>query len=157
MLLPRLGDARPLVRSITCWALSRYSRWLAQRAGQPGASSQQADAVLQVRPMIAAWCIALAGHYTPCRQPGRAPSVIWGVRRLWWHALGRGALAAVAGGLHVLEDGKHEGLWWGQLSLRHVVAMGAAQHETCERTSRVEDAKPLACRAPGQLEHLRSP
>ena len=49
MLLPRLADARPLVRSITCWALSRYSRWLAHRTGQPGASPQQADAVLQVR------------------------------------------------------------------------------------------------------------
>ena len=48
MLLPRLADARPLVRSITCWALSRYSRWLAHRTGQPGASPQQADAVLQV-------------------------------------------------------------------------------------------------------------
>ncbi len=34
MLLPKLGDPRPLVRSITCWALSRYSHWLAQAAEQ---------------------------------------------------------------------------------------------------------------------------
>ena len=34
MLLPKLGDARPLVRSITCWALSRYSHWLVQAAEQ---------------------------------------------------------------------------------------------------------------------------
>ena len=73
MLLPRLGDARPLVRSITCWALSRYSRWLAQ---QPGASSQQADAVLQVRAVCRA-AVTRAGRW------------------LWWHALGRGALRAL--------------------------------------------------------------
>lgn len=34
MLLPKLGDARPLVRSITCWGLSRYSHWLVQAAEQ---------------------------------------------------------------------------------------------------------------------------
>ncbi len=27
-----LNDTRPLVRSITCWALSRYSHWLVERA-----------------------------------------------------------------------------------------------------------------------------
>ena len=51
MLLPKLTDARPLVRSISCWALSRYSHWIAQAAGQPQlpAAQQQFDAVLQVR------------------------------------------------------------------------------------------------------------
>ena len=29
-MLPMLLDARPLVRSISCWALSRYSYWIVQ-------------------------------------------------------------------------------------------------------------------------------
>ncbi len=28
LLLPRMADPRPMVRIITCWALSRYSFWL---------------------------------------------------------------------------------------------------------------------------------
>ena len=31
-LMPMLDDARPLVRSTTCWTLSRYSRWVVQCA-----------------------------------------------------------------------------------------------------------------------------
>ena len=29
-LLPLLDDPRPLVRSISCWTLSRYARWLSE-------------------------------------------------------------------------------------------------------------------------------
>lgn len=50
MLLPMLDDPRPLVRSITCWALSRYSHWIVQRSGEGGAGSEEAaqlDGVLQ--------------------------------------------------------------------------------------------------------------
>ena len=28
MMLPKLADARPMVRIITCWSLPRYSHWL---------------------------------------------------------------------------------------------------------------------------------
>lgn len=42
------GDARPLVRSITCWALGRYAHFLAQRAQQPNGGLAQLDKVLQV-------------------------------------------------------------------------------------------------------------
>ena len=49
MLLPKLRDPRPLVRSITCWALSRYSHWIVQAAAQPiPLAKQQLDAVLEV-------------------------------------------------------------------------------------------------------------
>jgi hypothetical protein len=34
-LLPMLEDKQPLVRSITCWTLSRYSRWVLQVRGRP--------------------------------------------------------------------------------------------------------------------------
>ena len=33
MMLPKLADARPMVRVITCWALTRYSRWLLEGEG----------------------------------------------------------------------------------------------------------------------------
>ena len=50
MLLPKLADARPLVRSITCWSLSRYARWLVQAAREAGAVGvAQFDSVLAVR------------------------------------------------------------------------------------------------------------
>ena len=50
MLLPKLSDKRPLVRSITCWALSRYSRWIVEAAAQPvPLARQQLDSVLEVR------------------------------------------------------------------------------------------------------------
>ena len=53
MLLPKLGDARPLVRSITCWALSRYSHWLVQAALQDiPLAQQQFDNVLKVHPLL---------------------------------------------------------------------------------------------------------
>ena len=48
MLLPHLADARPLVRSITCWALSRYARWIVERSAEPTGGAAQMDAVLQV-------------------------------------------------------------------------------------------------------------
>lgn len=52
VLLPKLLDSRPLVRSITCWALSRYSHWIVQAgAEQPnGPGQQQFDTVIAVRP-----------------------------------------------------------------------------------------------------------
>jgi len=50
VLLPKLADARPLVRSITCWSLSRYARWLVQAAREAGAVGvAQFDSVLAVR------------------------------------------------------------------------------------------------------------
>lgn len=38
MLTPTLGDARPMVRCISCWVLGRYAKWLLERAdtGQRG-------------------------------------------------------------------------------------------------------------------------
>lgn len=45
----QVADARPLVRSISCWALSRYAHWLASRAQQPGSGAAQLDEVLRVR------------------------------------------------------------------------------------------------------------
>ncbi|KAK9804853.1 hypothetical protein WJX72_008726 [[Myrmecia] bisecta] len=48
MLLPKLADPRPLVRSITCWALSRYGRWIAEHGHEPGSvGQQQLDAVIK--------------------------------------------------------------------------------------------------------------
>ena len=73
MLLPRLQDQRPLVRSITCWALSRYSRWLGQQTGQPGAGHAQVDAVLQVSPSTLLPCCACSGSGC-CACPGKAVS-----------------------------------------------------------------------------------
>ena len=45
-LMPMLDDSRPLVRSTTCWTVSRYSRWVVQcarplRDGQPTSMAQQ--------------------------------------------------------------------------------------------------------------------
>jgi transportin-1 len=49
MLGPKLSDPRPLVRSITCWALSRYSHWLVQSAAEPNSPGQaQLDSVFTV-------------------------------------------------------------------------------------------------------------
>lgn len=48
-LLPLLADTRPLVRSITCWALSRYSHWLVQAAEQAiPLAKEQLHSVLKV-------------------------------------------------------------------------------------------------------------
>jgi hypothetical protein len=53
MLLPKVSDHRPLVRSITCWALSRYSGWVVRALGDAeGKGKVQFDAVLQVRNLI---------------------------------------------------------------------------------------------------------
>ncbi|KAJ7545352.1 hypothetical protein O6H91_09G116500 [Diphasiastrum complanatum] len=39
-LVPLLEDQRPLIRSITCWTLSRYSKWIVQAAGHPDGQAQ---------------------------------------------------------------------------------------------------------------------
>lgn len=50
VLLPKLLDTRPLVRSITCWALSRYSHWVVQAGAElTGPGQQQFDTVIAVR------------------------------------------------------------------------------------------------------------
>lgn len=50
MLAPQLQDLRPLVRSITCWTLSRYSSWLVEGGKQPNSPGQlQFDLVITVR------------------------------------------------------------------------------------------------------------
>lgn len=46
MLLPRLEDPRPLVRSISCWALSRYAQWIVERCSDPQADANAAQAQL---------------------------------------------------------------------------------------------------------------
>jgi hypothetical protein len=49
VLLPKLLDSRPLVRSITCWALSRYSHWIVQASAElNGPGQQQFDTVIAV-------------------------------------------------------------------------------------------------------------
>eukprot|EP00884_Botryococcus_braunii_P019984 jgi/Botrbrau1/666/Bobra.0161s0050.1 len=48
MLLPKVSDPRPLVRSISCWALSRYSSWVVRASGDSGGfGQQQFESVLQ--------------------------------------------------------------------------------------------------------------
>lgn len=50
MLAPQLQDARPVVRSITCWTLSRYSSWLVEGGKVPNSPGQlQFDLVITVR------------------------------------------------------------------------------------------------------------
>jgi transportin-1 len=44
--VPLLEDKRPLVRSITCWTLSRYSKWIVQAIGQTTDGQVQFDTVL---------------------------------------------------------------------------------------------------------------
>ena len=44
LLLPCLGHPRPLLRSIACWALSRYCRWLALAAGASAADAASSAA-----------------------------------------------------------------------------------------------------------------
>lgn len=39
-LVPMLEDSRPLVRSITCWTLSRYSRWIVESVQTPDGQVQ---------------------------------------------------------------------------------------------------------------------
>ena len=49
LLIPCLTDARPLVRSITCWTLSRYSHWVVQNGQEPHSPGQlQFDLVIEV-------------------------------------------------------------------------------------------------------------
>ena len=70
-LLPLLPDPRPLVRSIACWTLGRYCKWLFPRDGQPPAATLLAlqaellDGLLKrvmdrSKPVQAAACCALA-------------------------------------------------------------------------------------------------
>ncbi|KAL6765647.1 ARM repeat-containing protein [Haematococcus lacustris] len=47
MLLPKLGDPRPMVRIITCWALSRYSAWMLAGVQAAGAASGASNASSQ--------------------------------------------------------------------------------------------------------------
>ena len=50
VLLPKLLDTRPLVRSITCWALSRYSHWVVQAGAEVNSPGEQLfDTVIAVR------------------------------------------------------------------------------------------------------------
>ena len=57
-LLPMLDDARPLVRSTTCWTLSRFSRWTVQCAcpsNNPNAMPQQ-QGMEQLNTLTTALC-----------------------------------------------------------------------------------------------------
>mmetsp|Transcript_18691 Transcript_18691/g.56506 ORF Transcript_18691/g.56506 Transcript_18691/m.56506 type:complete len:924 (-) Transcript_18691:2081-4852(-) len=48
LLIPCLTDARPLVRSITCWTLSRYSHWVVQNGQESHSPGQlQFDLVIE--------------------------------------------------------------------------------------------------------------
>jgi hypothetical protein len=47
-LVPLLEDKRSLVRSITCWTLSRYSKWIVQAIAQVTEGQVQFDTVLTV-------------------------------------------------------------------------------------------------------------
>lgn len=50
LLAPALSDARPLVRSITCWTLSRYAHWVVANGQDPHSPGQlQFDLVIEVR------------------------------------------------------------------------------------------------------------
>ena len=50
IMLPMLLDARPLVRSISCWALRRYSYWIVQASIEMNSQGkQQFDTVVAVR------------------------------------------------------------------------------------------------------------
>ena len=70
-MLPLLADPRPLVRSISCWTLGRYCKWLFPRDGQPPSATLQTlqaellDGLLKrvmdrSKPVQAAACCALA-------------------------------------------------------------------------------------------------
>ena len=70
-MLPLLADPRPLVRSIACWTLGRYCKWLFPRDGQPPSAQLLAlqaellDGLLKrvmdrSKPVQAAACCALA-------------------------------------------------------------------------------------------------
>ena len=100
-LLSMLSDPRPLVRSITCWALSRYSHWIVTRAqadasapanGAAGGAGQF-EAVLQAllahvtdrnRKVQEAACSALAtleeaagGHMVPYVKVWFGGVLVW--------------------------------------------------------------------------------
>lgn len=70
IMLPMLLDARPLVRSISCWALSRYSYWIVQASIEMNSQGkQQFDTVVAVRflsHLIYIFCaVPLAGVMRP--------------------------------------------------------------------------------------------
>ena len=83
VLLPKLADARPLVRSITCWSLSRYARWLVQAAREAGAVGvAQFDSVLAVRPpaWVSGFLLALKlrqARARPARLASRGSTPCW--------------------------------------------------------------------------------
>ena len=63
-LLPMLDDARPLVRSTTCWTLSRFSPWVLQCArpsNDPNAMPQQ-QGMEQLNTLITAQCKRCLDH-----------------------------------------------------------------------------------------------
>ncbi len=63
-LLPMLDDARPLVRSTTCWTLSRFSRWTVQCAcpsNNPNAMPQQ-QGMEQLNTLTTALCKRCLDH-----------------------------------------------------------------------------------------------
>ncbi|ABP01032.1 predicted protein [Ostreococcus lucimarinus CCE9901] len=63
-LLPMLDDARPLVRSTTCWTLSRFSRWTLQCArpsNDPNAMPQQ-QGMEQLNTLTTALCKRCLDH-----------------------------------------------------------------------------------------------
>ena len=80
VLLPKLLDSRPLVRSITCWALSRYSHWIVQAgAEQPnGPGQQQFDTVIAVRIHLLSLQPWTACH--PCHEWWRM-HFLWCIRQ----------------------------------------------------------------------------
>ena len=80
IMLPMLLDARPLVRSISCWALSRYSYWIVQASVELNSQGkQQFDTVVAVRflpptpvpfPHTCAGPSTYIGQYSPHSQGG---------------------------------------------------------------------------------------
>lgn len=63
IMLPMLLDARPLVRSISCWALSRYSYWVVQASVELNSQGkQQFDTVVAVRQPFP-WCLHVCWNW----------------------------------------------------------------------------------------------
>jgi len=101
-LLPVLADPRPLVRSIACWTLGRYCKWLFPRDGSPPDAALLAlqaelldgllKRVLDRRGTCAPACLRHAAltppwptGASPCRRRRAARSRCWRRRRatLW--------------------------------------------------------------------------
>ena len=80
-LLPLLTDTRPLVRSITCWALSRYSRWIVEKGREPQSQGQrQMEAVIQVGRSLICQEVCESGREqhvqdSRCSKLSRGPSI----------------------------------------------------------------------------------